>query len=191
MGLPFDISRLAFDHWPCKQKEYRGGFGFRLTHDPKFPNIQIKHLNHHASFIRFTIAAGRNPEKRSKEPAPKSQGYRGAFIDVRTLAAGLTGASHTLKSLAKLLQTPHQKTEVDDYSAPITEELLAYVENDVQVTWECYERLQDQYNSYGLTETPSHRIYGEASIGKAYLKQMGVGQWRRLQPTFPRSPARS
>jgi len=185
MNLPFDISRLAFEHWPCKQKEYRGGFGFRLTRDPKWPTIQIKHLNHHASFIRFTIPAGRSPEQRAKEPPPESEGYRGAFIDVRTLAAGLTGQSHSLKSLAKLLQTPHQKSELDDYGAPITNELLEYVENDVHTTWECYERLQDQYDSYKLMETPSHRIYGEASIGKAYLKQMGVGHWRKLQPKFP------
>lgn len=185
MNLPFDISRLAFDHWPCKQREYRGGFGFRLTRNPKWPTIQIKHLNHHASFIRFTIPVGRSPEQRAKEPPPESEGYRGAFIDVRTLAAGLTGQSHSLKSLARLLQTPHQKSDLDDYGAPITDELLEYVENDVHATWECYERLQDQYDSYKLTETPSHRIYGEASIGKAYLKQMGVGHWRRLQPEFP------
>lgn len=184
-NLPFDISRLAYRHWPCKQKEYRGGFGFRLSDERKWPTIQIKHLNHHCSFIRFTITPGRSPEQRAKEPPPESQGYRGAFIDVRTLAAGLTGASHSLKSLALLLDTKHKKTEVDDYGAPITEELLKYVENDVQVTWECFEALQTQYDSYKLTETPSHKIYGEASIGKAYLKRMGVGQWRRLQRDFP------
>ena len=186
MNLPFDLSRLAYNHWRCDQDPYTGGFGVRLTPYRTWPTIQIKHLNHHSSFIRFTLPQGRSPEQRAREPLDEEpQGYRGAFIDVRTLAAGLTGASHSLKSLAKLLRTPHQKTEVNDYGAPITEELLAYVENDVQVTWECYERLQAQYDSYKLPKTPSHRIFGEASIGKAYLKQMGVGRWLRLQRDFP------
>jgi hypothetical protein len=185
MNLPFDISRLAYEHWRCKREPYRGGFGFRLTRNPKRPTIQIKHLNQHASFIRFTIPVGRSPEQRAKEPPPASEGYRGAFIDVRTLAAGLTGQSHSLKSLSRLLKTPHQKSELDDYGAPITDEFLEYVENDVFATWECFERLQAQYDSYKLTKTPSHKIYGEASIGKAYLKQMGVGKWRPLQPKFP------
>lgn len=185
MNLPFDISRLAYQHWPCTQEKYRGGFSFRLTGHPTWPTIQIKHLNHHCSFIRFTIPQGRSPEERARKKLPDMRGFRGAFVDVRTLAAGLTGQSHSLKSLAALLQTKHQKTGVDDYGAPITEELLKYVEDDVQVTWECFERLQSQYDSYNLTKTPSHKIFGEASIGKAYLKQMGVGQWRRLQREFP------
>jgi hypothetical protein len=184
-NLPFDLSRLAYRHWPCKQDPYRGGFGFRLTGEQTRPTIQIRHLNNHCSFIRFTIPASRSPEQRSRERGHDNVGFRGAFIDVRTLAAALTGGSHSLKSLAKLLNTPHQKSEVDDYGATITTELLDYVQNDVQVTWECFERLQSQFESYKLTETQSHRVFGEASIGKAYLKQMGVKRWRSLQRDFP------
>ena len=38
---------------------------------------------------------------------------------------------------------------------------------------------------HGLTETPVHRIYSEASLGKAYLKAMGIQPWQRQQPDFP------
>jgi hypothetical protein len=184
-NLPFDLSRLAYRHYACTQEPYRGGFGFQLTSEKTRPRIQIRHLNSHCSFIRFTIPASRSPEQRSRERGHENKGFRGAFIDVRTLAAALTGESHSLRSLAKLLKTPHQKSDVEDYGAEITSELLDYVENDVQVTWECFARLQARFESYGLTETHSHRVFGEASIGKAYLKQMGVKRWRHLQRDFP------
>ncbi len=55
----------------------------------------------------------------------------------------------------------------------------------MQVTWECYERLAGDYARYGLTQTPLHRIYSEASLGKACLREMGVRPRRELQPDFP------
>ena len=30
----------------------------------------------------------------------------------------------------------------------------------------------------------AHRIYSEASLGKAYLREMGIKPWRKLRPKF-------
>lgn len=67
----------------------------------------------------------------------------------------------------------------------MTLEYVRYAVQDVQVTWECFEHLQTQYNSYGLNGTFINRIYSEASLGKAYLLQMGIKPWREVQPKFP------
>jgi len=110
---------------------------------------------------------------------------RGHFVDVRTLAGALLGGSWKLKGLAEHLGTENQKLQTEDYGGPVTEEFLEYAVRDVQATWECFEKLRQQYESYGLTETPVEKIYSEASLGKAYLKQMGIQPWRKLQPDFP------
>ena len=36
-----------------------------------------------------------------------------------------------------------------------------------------------------LEETPLGKVLSEASLGKAYLKQMGVRPFREVQPDFP------
>jgi hypothetical protein len=106
-------------------------------------------------------------------------------VDVKTFAAALTSTSHSLSSLANSLGTKHRKLEADEHGGPLTEEYVRYAVQDVQVTWECYQELLAQYESHMLTDTPAHTIKSEASIGKAYLRQMGVLPWRQVQPNFP------
>lgn len=55
----------------------------------------------------------------------------------------------------------------------------------MQVTWECYQHLRDQYRQYGLTQTSVHRIYSEASLGKACLREMHIQPWQVHQPDIP------
>ncbi len=119
--------------------------------------------------------------KRSQE-VPARRGY---FVDVRTLAGALLGGSWSLGKLAGHLGTEGQKLKTEQHGGPLTEEYLEYAAQDVQVTWECFERLRQQYEGYGLTETEVNKIYSEASLGKAYLKQMGIRPLLELQPNFP------
>ena len=41
-----------------------------------------------------------------------------------------------------------------------------------------------RYEARGLVGTPIHRIKSEASLGKAYLQEMGIKPWRQVQPDF-------
>jgi len=92
--------------------------------------------------------------------------------------------------LSDHLKTRHQKLDTDEHGGPVTPDYLTYAMNDVQVTWECFERLHQQYAGYRLTQTPLTRIYSEASLGKACLREMGVTPWRALQPdASPELPA--
>ncbi len=184
-NLPFDISRLALGHESARGR-MRGGFTFKLSEDNQQPNVQVRHLNARSALIQFAAQRRQQTSRSMRGRGRRVPVRRGHFCDLKSLGAALTGQSHTLRSLAKLLGTPHQKTE-EEHGGPITPEYLDYTTNDVQVTWECFERLLDTYQGYGLTETPVSRIYSEASIGKAYLRQMGIIPWRRLQPEFPPS----
>ncbi len=184
-NLPFDISRLAIAHAPARGKTMRGGFTFQLSPDKRMPNVQVKHLNNRAALIRFTVGARQTTPRGMRRRGLKVAAQRGHFADLKSLASALLSGSWSLGSLADHLQTEHRKLDVAGHGGPLTPEYLDYAVGDVQVTWECFEKLRQQYESYGLSETPISQIYSEASIGKAYLRQMGVRPWRELQPGFP------
>ncbi len=184
LNLPFDLSRIAIGHGSAKGP-MRGGFSFRLSEDKRKPSVRVKHLSNRSSLVDFTAPPRQFTPRRMRKGKQKIPPRRGYFVDVRTVAGALLGGSWSLERLGEHLQIEHQKLGVDDYSGPVTEEYLEYATRDVQSTWECYERLKEQYEDYGLTETPLHKIYSEASLGKAYLKQMNIRPWRELQPDFP------
>lgn len=181
-NLPFDISRLAVRHVNARHS-MKGGFSFLLSEDRRTPNIAVKHLSARAALIRFTGAS----IGRSQKAVGRRITDRGYFVDVKTLAATLTSGSHSLASLCKLLKTPTQKQATEEHDAPLTPEYLSYAFDDVQVTWECFDTLAQRVASFDLPGTGLYDLFSEASLGKAYLKAMGVKPWREAQPDFPRA----
>ena len=184
-NLPFDISRLAIKHGSARGKAMRGGFTFKLSRLWWRPAVQVRHLNARASLIQFT-----HPPKRRDAPGqwkrmipPRSR--RGSFIDLKTIAAALLSRSFSLASLADFLKTPTRKADSGGHGKQLTVKYVDYLLDDVQVTWECYQRLRDRYALNALEETPLGKVLSEASLGKAYLKQMGVRPFREVQPDFP------
>ena len=100
----------------------------------------------------------------------------GRFLDLAQLGGALLGATSDvrLKGLAKAFKTPHQKLDMPEtYGGVLTVDDLLYARNDVQVTWEVYQGLRALYRKHDLT-TAMWRIYSEASLGKAYMRDMGV-----------------
>ena len=184
-NLPFDISRLAINHGSARGRIMKGGFSFQLSPHRYWPNIQIKHLSPRASLIRFTTRpghiAGRGMRNRKIKKFPRP----GYFVDLKTLAAALTSRSFNLAGLAEFLGTEDRKLETEGHGKRITAEYLSYARQDVQVTWECYCKLLDKYSEHKFTQTPPYRIFSEASIGKAYFKEMNIRPWRQMQPDFP------
>ncbi len=184
-NLPFDISRLAIKFGTAHARDMRGGFTFKISNTPHHPNIVIKHLNSRTSFIRFA-ASGQMDSRSERKKGIKKQHRTGYFQDVKTLAAALLGGrGHSLKSLAETLETEHRKLAADGHNQPVTPRYLDYAITDTQVTWECYEKLLAIYDTHGLKDTPAHRIYSEASLGKAYLNRMGIVPLRKVQPDIP------
>jgi hypothetical protein len=186
-NLPFDISRLAMDHYSARGS-MRGGFGLKLSERASHPRVAIKHLSQSAAMIRFTgvqnaSADGNNADDEEEDADPD----RGYFVDVKTLSAALLGPPHnrSLARLTQLLDVPTKKIEAEEHGGPLTLEYVRYGMRDVQATWECFETLAKRFAALRLSDTGLYDLYSEASLGKAYLKTMNVGRWRDLQPLFP------
>lgn len=183
-NLPFDISRIAINHGAARGS-MRGGFTFHLTRYKSDPQIRVKHLSARAALIDFAKPGKQDTPRGMRKRGMKVHHNRGYFVDVKTLAAALTSRSFSLDSLCQFLKTPVQKLKTDEHGGPITPDYLEYARTDVQATWECLEELSKRYDAHGL-ETGVHRILSEASIGKAYLKQMQITPFLGGLPDFPR-----
>ncbi len=184
-NLPFDISRLAIKHGSARGKAMRGGFTFKLSRLWWRPAIQVRHLNARASLIQFTHPPKRRdaPGQRKRKIAPRNR--RGSFVDLKTIAAALLSRSFSLASLADFLKTPTRKAESGGHGEQLTPKYVRYALQDVQATWECYQALRDRYALHALEETPMGKILSEASLGKAYLKRMGVQPFSQVHHDFP------
>jgi hypothetical protein len=184
-NLPFDLSRLAVSHRPARTI-MRGGFTLKLSPLNYQPRLQIKHLSKYVSMIRFA-APFVSPNSRSQlKHGKKNPHKRGYFLELRALAAALLSRPFTLASLADFLGIEHGKMEMEYHGKPLTRRYLEYAERDVLTTWECYRELTRRYAELGLKNTPVHRIFSEASIGKAYFLEMGVEPWFNVQRDVPR-----
>jgi hypothetical protein len=187
-NLPFDLSRLAVAHAAARSRgrnrSMQGGWSFRLSTNERLPHIQIKRINGRAAFIRFTTPDGMHPEKRNRDRGGTAANHRGYFVDVATLGNAMLGGRHRLADLATLLQTATRKASVEQHGGKLTRGYVHYALADTQVTWECYTVLAARYAGYRL-DTPLHKIYSEASIGKAHLRQMRLRPWRDLNPDVP------
>jgi hypothetical protein len=183
-NLPFDLSRLAISHGLARGRSMRGGFTFALSSNPCRPNIQIKHLSRRMALIQFTGTRPRQDNRRERKQGLQRI-RRGQFIDVKTLAAALTSQSFSLAALADHLRTDARKHHTDDHGAALNATYIDYAMQDVEVTWQCLQKLSAKHAAFGLTETPMPKVLSEASIGKGLLKQMKVTPWRVMQPDCP------
>ncbi len=182
-NLAFDISRLAV-RASSARAPMKGGFSFTLTDDPWRPRIQVKNLSSKASLIQFTAPRERRDNRRMRRQKIAAPIRRGYFVDVKTAAAALLSRSFSLASLAAFLGTDAQKTKTEEHGGQLTADYISYARQDVETTWQCFKALRDKYRVYQLS-TPLHRILSEASLGKAYLKEMGIRPWRKVQLEFP------
>lgn len=183
-NLPFDISRLAVRHGSARGVMH-GGFTFQISADGYRPRVQVKHLSRRASLIQFAAPRRQMQARSQRKRFDAKPVRRGFFVDVSTLASALFSRSFTLDALGVFLKVVHPKLETHEHGLPLTEAYVSYAVRDVQTTWECFASLATRYDGFGLTDTPACKILSEASLGKAYLKAMGVKPWRQVQPDTP------
>jgi len=173
-NLPFDLSRLAIDYGIARNT--KDAFSLKLSDDKRNPRIRIQSIDQKRSFISFTTPLRKKRDKKFKA-------YRGYFIDLKTLTFALTDKSHSLDSACKAFNVS-RKTHTEEHGK-ITKEYIDYNINDVKITSELYESALQRYKMFTLKE-PVNKLYSPASIGKAYLRQMGIKPFMECNPDFPK-----
>jgi hypothetical protein len=169
-NLPFDLSRLAYD-FGYARGSMKGGFVFKLSEQRKNPPIIVKHNDSSQSFIRFQSTS--------------YDRFSGIFLDLKTLAVTLTDDKHiTLDKAAQLFNKKHKKLHVEEHGK-ITQEYIVYNLEDTLTTAELYWRLKEEQEKYDIP-IPLSRVYSSASLGKAWLDQIGIRPFMELNSDFPK-----
>jgi hypothetical protein len=189
-NLPFDLARLACDAGLARGK-YKGGFSFTyLTYvdeegverpDKLVPRIAVKALDSKRARIGFT-SSWRKYEKRQSWANLHHAVWRGCFVDLRTLTFALTGAGQSLDSACKAFGIEAGKLDVEEHGK-VTLGYVDYARHDVRSTARLYRRALAEYARHPIA-LPPDRAYSPASIGKAYLRAMGV-RLPKLDPDPP------
>jgi hypothetical protein len=120
----------------------------------------------------------------AETPEPK-EGYfhRGHFLDLRTLVFALTDRSHSLESASRAFGVPYEKRGVEQGS--IRPENIDYCREDVEATGRLLEASTREFLAHPI-ELQATRAYSPATIGKGYLKKMGVRPILERQDFDPR-----
>lgn len=197
-NLPFDLSRLA-----CKVSNARDRFtgGFSLTiweyaddhgelrEDKYRPRIAIKHIDSKRALKGFTgrlepDATDLIPEGSTTGESDRSYGFRGHFLDLRTLAFALTDRGHTLQSACDAFGVREGKGSADRHGV-VSASYIDYNRQDVAATVALAFKLLEEYDRFdvNLQET---QAYSPASLGKAHLRKMGIVAILERQPKFPK-----
>ena len=165
-NLSFDISRIRKNWTPARN----GGFSFVLSRLSKKqvenqhrPRIRIAPLNGVAEQIELTAVRRKDEQHRWR---------RGRFLDLHTLAFALTDNSYTLSGAIKAFGSQPEKMEHEP-TGLITEKEINYARQDVRATLGLLNTVKHEYELHPIA-LPPDRAYSPASIGKAYLRAMGI-----------------
>jgi hypothetical protein len=197
-NLPFDLARLAFDTTESRH-EFDGGFSLILWSyfdcdgieraDPNRPRITIKHLDSKRSLISFTGRKDADRDDRIPDDSPDGAPqdgfrFRGHFLDLRTFTFALTEKAHTLKSACEAFKIERCKTDAKQHGT-ISHEYIDYNRRDVEATAALAEVLLAEYDLHPI-DLQETKAFSPASIGKAYLRAMGIGPILQRQPNLVR-----
>lgn len=195
-NLAFDLSRLSTEVSEAKG-QYENGFSLKLC------SCEWERKEHDGKRARKRNngdSCRKHPNLRMKNIGPKADMYEwsdrkpsGCFLDTQTIARALLGpGSMSLHTLGTILDIESKKLLQDSTGAKIehnqklSTEYLDYAVRDTQATWQIYQKLRNIYASYGF-RTKLHKIYSEASLGKAMYREMGITPpMQRMQNIEPK-----
>ncbi len=197
-NFPFDISRIAYDFKEARRR-FAGGFSLGLwsyidksgheREDRYRPWISIKHIDSKRALKGFTGRKETDKEDRIPEGSlsgkpKKDYVFHGHFLDLRTLAFALTDRGYSLEQACEAFGVEHGKQRVTRHGI-VTKKYIDYNRRDVLATWELAEKLLEEYDKHPI-DLQVTKAYSPASIGKAYLRAMGIKPILERQPDFPK-----
>jgi hypothetical protein len=195
---PFDLSRIAHVYGAARGR-YTGGFSFGLwtyvdkngreRRNAHRPRVIIKHIDSKRALIGFT--ARKNPDREDLIPDESRTGkpkkgykFRGNFLDLRTLAFALTDRGHSLDSACQTFGVEHGKQKAARHGT-ITAKYIDYNRRDVLATAELAIKLRQEYDKHRISLQVT-KAFSPASIGKGYLRDMGIEPVLQRQADFPK-----
>lgn len=198
-NLPFDLSRVACDFTHARGR-FAGGFALELWSyidkngrqhpDPHRPRICIKQIDSKRALKGFT--SRHSPDRSDLIPDGSPTGepedgyiFRGHFVDLRTLAFALTDKGYSLETACEAFGVEHGKQHPARHGV-VTEEYIDYNRRDVLATSELVVKLLEEYSKHPI-DLQATKAYSPASIGKAYLRAMGITPIMERQPDFPKA----
>jgi hypothetical protein len=196
-NFPFDVSRVARDFTNARGR-FTGGFSLELwsyindgaEQSHRFrPSICIKHIDSKRALKGFT--GRQKPDEEDLIPEGSTTGkpekgyiFRGHFLDLRTLAFALTDRGYTLAGACDAFEVEHGKQTVKRHGI-VTKKYIDYNRRDVLATSELAVKLLEEYDKHPI-ELQATKAYSPASIGKSYLRAMGIPPILERQPGFPK-----
>ena len=197
-NLPFDFSRIADDSTDARGR-FAGGFSLGIwTYLDKTnnyrrsryrPRIGIKHIDSKRALKGFTARSKTGqtdliPEDSANGEPQEKYKFRGHFLDLRTLAYALTDKGYSLASACQAFGVEDGK-QPSAVHGTVTEEYIDYNRRDVLATSELAAKLLEEYDKHPIT-LQATQAFSSASIGKAYLRAMGIKPVLERQPDFPK-----
>lgn len=196
-NLSFDLSRIARDCAAARGR-FAGGFSLGLwsyrdktgreRRNQFRPRIGIKQIDSKCAFKGFTAAndpdsADLIPDGSATGKAEPGYVFRGHFLDLRTLSFALTDRSCSLEAACNAFGVQHGKQQVAKHGE-LSHQYIDYNRRDVLATAELAFKLFEEYAKHPI-ELQATKAYSPASIGKAYLRAMGIVPILERQPDFP------
>lgn len=204
---PFDLSRIAWHAGDARTGRrasktgsydpYAGGFSFAIwqrgqrindKRESRYrPRIAIKSIDSKRALKGFRAPGevdeiDRIPGEGQTEP-DKDFGWHGEFLDLRTLAFALTDRGHTLESACEAFEVPYIKRDVQH--GKVTREYIEYCREDALATQRLCERTLQEFLRHPVP-LKATKAFSPATIGRSYLKAMGVKPPRKKQRWDPR-----
>lgn len=197
-NLPFDLSRIALGFGKARQS-FLGGFsldlwsyldklGVRRSNHYR-PRLCIKQIDSKRALKGFTSRNDPDtidlvPEDSATgEPDPKYT-FRGHFLDLRTLTFALTDIGHSLKSACEAFGVEHGKETASQHGV-LNDAYIDYNRRDVVASAELAYKLLEEYEKHPIP-LQATKAFSPASIGKGYLRAMGIRPILERQSDFPK-----
>ncbi len=114
-----------------------------------------------------------------------SKRFNGRFLDLHTLGHALTDRSMDLRTSCKLFGVKPKGKVAGHPGWDFDGDYVRYNLNDTESTGELLNAMLTEYARHPIALEPD-RAFSSASIGKAYLRAMGVTPLLERWPDFPR-----
>ena len=156
--------------------------------DPYRPRILIKHIDSRRALIGFGGRRETDDEDHIPDDSPTGEPdeefkFRGHFLDLRTLAFALTDRASSLDAACKDFGVEYPKLKVKTHGS-VTDRYVDYNRRDVLATSELASKLLEEFEKHPLSMQAT-KAFSPASVGKGYLRDMGIRPVMMRQPKFP------